>query len=498
MRVQRIVALLMGAVGTAAVFLGGCQRDLPADLAERGYPVDIAKIMITKCAVSGCHDSRSAGAAAGLDLSNWDAMMRGDRNGAVVIPYSHEYSTLFLFTNHFEEYGTFAAPTMPLNGEPLSREEVITLRNWIDAGAPDANGNVAFSGTQHRAKYYVTNQGCDVVTVFDQQTGLQMRKISVGAESIVESPHNVKLSPDGQYWYVAFSNGRYLEKHRCSDDALVGRALLASNSNDAYGSWNTLAITPDGQRAYVVDWNPNGRISQVNLNTMTFEQMFQGSGLLIQPHGSAIHPNGDTLYVTCNQGNYIYKFDISFPQFTTSPDKVIIDGAQFPVNTSTENPHDLIFSPDGTKYYVTSQHSNKVRVMDASSGQLLATIPVGVYPQELAISRTQPYLFITCMEDTATFPGNRGSVYVINTNSNTVVATINSGFQPHGIAVDDAKGLCIVANRNVAAGGPAPHHSTNCAGRNGNVVFIRMSDLLLIPGSKIEVAVDPYSIVIRP
>ncbi|MGL5891526.1 MAG: hypothetical protein ACRC3B_16670 [Bacteroidia bacterium] len=66
---QRIVMLLVCAVGIAALFAGGCRRDLPTDLAERGYPVDVAKIMITKCAVSGCHDSRSAGAAAGLDLS---------------------------------------------------------------------------------------------------------------------------------------------------------------------------------------------------------------------------------------------------------------------------------------------------------------------------------------------------------------------------------------------------------------------------------------------
>lgn len=498
MRAQRFLMLLGSAGIAAGIFVSGCRRDMPADLTERGYPVEIAKILVTKCAVSGCHNAQSAGAAAGLDLSSWTSLMRGDRNGAVVIPYSHEYSTLFLFTNHFDDLGAYAEPTMPLQDDPLSREDVLRLRDWIDAGAPDANGYVAFSDNPNRAKYYITNQGCDVVTVFDQQTGLQMRKIKVGAEGIIESPHNVKLSPDGQYWYVVFSNGRYIEKYRCSDDGFVGRILLGPNSNIAYGSWNTFSITPDGQRAYVVDWNPNGRIAQVNLNTMQFELMFQGSGLLVQPHGSAIHPNGDTLYVTCNQGNYIYKFDISDPQFTTSPDKVVIDGTTQPLNTNSENPHDMIFSADGSKLYVTSQHSNNVRVLDAATMQLIATVPVGVYPQELAISQNSPYLFITCMEDTATYPGNRGSVYVINTNTNTVEASINSGFQPHGVAVDDAKGICLVANRNVASGGPAPHHTTNCGGRNGNVVFIRFGDWRVIPGSKIELAVDPYSCVVRP
>jgi hypothetical protein len=51
----------------------------------------------------------------------------------------------------------------------------------------------------------------------------------------------------------------------------------------------------------------------------------------------------------------------------------------------------------------------------------------------------------------------------------------------------------MIANRNVAAGGPAPHHATNCGGRNGYVTFIDMSIQQLIPGKRIEVAVDPYA-----
>lgn len=491
---------IVRSLGVVLFFMlyGGCRRDFPTTLTERGYPVEVAKIMLTKCAVSGCHNTQSAGAAAGLDLSSWSSMMAGTRNGAAVIPYSHEFSTLFLFTNHFSDLGATVRPTMPINQDPLSREEVILLRDWIDAGAPDDQGNIAFSNNPQRSKYYVTNQGCDVVTVFDQATGLPMRYIEVGAEGSIESPHNIKLSPDGRYWYVTFSVGRYLEKYSTETDQLVGRALLGPNVNTAFGSWNTVSITPDGLWAYVVDWSPVGRVAQVNLNTMTLYQTFQGSNLLTQPHGSAIHPNGDTLYVTCNFGNYIYKFDISFPTLASSPEKFTIDGTTIPVNINSENPHDILFGVNGDTYYITSQYSNRVQAVSASTNQVIAQIPVGVYPQEMAVSKTRPYLFVTCTEDTLTYPGNRGSVYIINTNTNTVVGSIKAGFQPHGIWVDDAKGVVVVASRNISPLGPAPHHTTSCGGRNGYVTLIDMNNLQLVPGYRVEVAADPYSVTIRP
>jgi hypothetical protein len=37
-----------------------------------------------------------------------------------------------------------------------------------------------WSDNPNRKKYYVLNQGCDVVTVFDAETQLPMRYITVG------------------------------------------------------------------------------------------------------------------------------------------------------------------------------------------------------------------------------------------------------------------------------------------------------------------------------
>jgi YVTN family beta-propeller protein len=492
-RISIFVFVLIGSIS----IWSGCRRDNALlDIIASEYPENIGKIMLTKCAVSGCHNTISKDAVAGLDLSSWTKMMEGDRNGAVVIPYAHGYSTLFMFTNTFSDLGPSTSPSMPLNQDPLTREEVTQLRDWINAGAPNREGFVKWSDNPNRNKFYVTNQGCDVVTSIDAVTHLPMRYIPVGAEASIESPHMIKISPDGQYWYVSFIAGQYLEKHRTSDDALVGRILLGPNAGAAIGSWNTFAISSDGRYAYVVDWNPNGRIARVDLENMVWLQTYQGQGYLIQPHGSFLTPDDQVLYVTTTSGNFVYRIDISIPQL---PDKseVVINGDGFVSNVSSEDGHDLIFSPDGTKYFITCQKSNTIRVMSTAADTLLATIPVGLYPQELAISETRPYLYVTCMEDTITYPGNRGLVAVINWQTNTLITTVNTGFQPHGVALDDDRGLVIISNRNVQPGGPAPHHSNACGGRNGYFTLIDMNTNTLISGSKNELAVDPYSCVYR-
>ncbi len=482
-----------------AIVYVGCRRDEPIfDEQSCKYPIAIANIIMTKCAVSGCHNTQSKDACAGLDLSTWDKMMDGDRNGAVCIPYSAENSTMFLFTNTFHDMGATVTPTMPNNGVPLTREQETTLRNWIDGGAPDASGFVKWSDNPHRKKYYVTQQGCDLVCVVDAETNLQMRYIPVGADAAVEGPHNVKISPNGLYWACSFIAGRYLEVHRTTDDALVTRILLGPTDSAAVGSWNTFTFTPNSQYAFAVDWNSAGRVSWLDMQTFRWRQTYQG-GLYIDPHGSCVSPDGHNLYLAPTTGNYIYKDDITIPQLP-SDSHVIIDGNSFEnPGGNYDCPHDVIFSPDGTKYFVTSQHTNMVRIMDAASDQLVASIPVGTYPQEMAVSSdpSTPYLYVTCMEDTTTFSHNRGSVAVINWQTNSFVTAINTGWQPHGITVNDDLHVVLVANRNATPDGPAPHHTTSCGGRNGYFSLINMNTNTVIEGSKTEMTVDPYSAAYR-
>lgn len=468
----------------AVLVLSDCRKD--KGLANYGdFPNDVGRIMVLKCATAGCHNNISYIAAAGLNLSSWQDLFKGSNAGSPVIPYRSDFSSLCYFINTYPELGIINTPTMPYNAEKLSKEEVKTIKDWINAGAPDLKGNIKWADNPNRKKIYVANQGCDVVTVFDAETQLPMRYITVGRNSgFIEVPHMIKVSPDGQYWYVIFTASSYMQKYRCSDDAFVGEVNL-NNALD----WNTFVITNDGKKAYCVSWTNVGKVASVDLTNMRLINMLFP---LAFPHGVELNSANDTLYVTAQQGNYIMKIDTALSGLPTQ--SITLDGG--PVNNSNSlNPHEILLSPDGQKFYITCQYSNDVRVLDIASNTVTDVIPVGTYPVEMVISPLKNKIFVTCMEDVTSFPGFHGSVSRIDLTTHSEMR-IQAGFMPHGITIDESKGLVYVASRNILASGPAPHHTSVCAGRNGFVSFIDLNSFALKSGRR-EVSSDPYSVAIR-
>src|SRR4051812_7084644 len=75
---------------------------LPAYISS-GYPDEISAIMLTKCAVSGCHNNISYEGAAGLNLETWEGLFRGAGTGSVVIPYRPDFSSMCYFINTYKD-----------------------------------------------------------------------------------------------------------------------------------------------------------------------------------------------------------------------------------------------------------------------------------------------------------------------------------------------------------------------------------------------------------
>ena len=475
-------------ISICALFYSCMEEKVDPDY--KGYPHEIGAIITTKCAIKGCHDEVSKSACGGLCLESWNKMFEGYKGGATTIPYRSDFSTLFFSCNVYSDLGITLTPTMPYNKANLSREEIITIRNWIDQGAADEKGVVKFSDNPYRSKLYVSHLLCDEVAVFDYETLLPMRYISVGKLNQTEYTKMISVSPDGNYCYAVFIITGVIQKFRTSDDSFV------SELNLGLGAWWSFAITSDSKKAFCINYDTPGGIQYIDLETMTSLSSYNNNNNFKYLFGVAINNSSTFLYVAPQFGNYIYKINISDPANLTTQE-ITLDGTVTPILTSSLDPYSISFSPDETKYYVTCVHSNEVRVMQTSNDSLLKTISLSSYPQQISFSKTTPYFFVSCPDDSISFPGLVGSVSVINQDDLTLVKRIYTGFNPYGMAVDDTRKMVYVTNMNTSSNGLMSHHTGTCGGKNGYITFIDLNTLSLIPDKKIEVSVSPYSISIR-
>ncbi len=492
-----------------------CTKDKSAVYGD--YPKEVGKLIITKCATSGCHDNQSYLAAGSLNLSTWNKLFEGSPIGAAIIAGRADLSSLCYFINaqtnneKLDPELPSVNPIMPYNRAKLNVFEYNTIKNWINSGALNDKGERRFNSENVVRKYYITNQGCDEVCVMDAKTTLPINYIKVGVSSSPELPHMIRVSPDGKYWYVCFignqnttvkSPSNIFQKYDAVTDQLIATCNLTNTNGSPITestSWNTFAIRPDGKEACVSDLS-SGILVRVDLETMKVKQTY-GTGLeydnSIKLHGTFYNANGSVIYATNQNSDQVIKFFID----TNGNGRELVTINN---DNSSAQPHEIIFSPNGKYYFITCQgYSNKnaryeVSVVNTSNDSIIKLIPTGVSPQEMAMSKKRNLLFVTCTEDNASAaPGTKGVITVIDMNTLTVVKTITDvGYQPHGIAIDDVNDRIIVANRNANVSGPAPHHASSCGGRNGFVTIFDLNTFEKIK-KRIELLPDPYSVAIK-
>lgn len=500
---RRRIILTIALVSVTVLCIVSCEHKpfAPAVTPDVGrFPDAVGKIIVNKCATTGCHNATSYQNCAGLLLDTWEHLFEGGGSGAAIVPYSPDYSPLLYFVNNDPARGTIATPVMPYDvsgasGNTLSEIEYTTLKGWIAKGAQDKDGNVAFATDEDtRQKIYLTQQGCDLVAVIDAKSNLVMRYIPVGTNNgNIESPHSIRVASDGKNAYVSFLNGTAIQKIDTRTDQVTSSVTLGT------GSWNMLYVAPGDTAIAAIDWRSDGKVVYANTGSMTIQSWLtgSGSGTFVFPHGVTSDATFDTCFITAQYGNVVYRYAQKIPHYK----KISING-NLPSTTNTgtsPNPHEILMAPGYNKYFLSCEGSNEVRVMDAHTDAILAAIPVGTLPQEMAISHTMPYLFVTCMEDAQNpLAGRKGSVYVINYNTYEIVQVIYGDFyQPHAIAVDDRTGRILIASTNSNPAGPAPHHATTCGGRAGWYNIYNLSTLQPNNPKRYQVAVMPYSADVR-
>jgi uncharacterized protein (TIGR03437 family) len=249
---------------------------------------------------------------------------------------------------------------------------------------------------------YVANFGSNNVSVIDTSSNTVFATVGVGSQ-----PNSVAITPDGTRAYVANGGG---------DVWVIATSGNTVAAKVVVGGYPTaVAITPDGTRAYVTRTNANSvSVIQTSSNSVV-ATVAVGTA----PSGIAITPDGTRAYVA-NVGTGSGSVSV----IDTSSNTVAAT-----VGLGNVGPVGVAITPDGTRVYVLDGIGN-LSVIDTSSNTTTATVTLPgneISPFGLAISPDGTRVYVT------RFAAN--SLAVIDTSSNQVVAMPSVGGFPSGVAV---------------------------------------------------------------
>jgi hypothetical protein len=86
---------------------------------------DVQSLLAEKCQI--CHSDKTR--SGGLSLDSLDGARKGGKRGPAVVPGKPSESLLYQLISG-------AKPAMPFGGQPLTAEEIESVRQWIQQGAP--------------------------------------------------------------------------------------------------------------------------------------------------------------------------------------------------------------------------------------------------------------------------------------------------------------------------------------------------------------------------
>ena len=392
------------------------ERTLP-----RGW-TEIDAIFQNKC--TSCHAGEQA--AEGLRLDSWQNLFEGSDHGEAVIAYDSENSLLIELATKY----TKGSHPAELGEEALTDEEIQTISEWIDAGAPSADGEIPFSNPDD-PRLYVANQAAGMVAVIDINTNQVVRMVNLmdlGFNKF-SMPHHIAVEPDGSFWYVSLIMADKILKFT-RDNELVGQVDATRPG--------LVALDPVGPWLYagrsMMSVSPPESIVQIDRIEMNVEEI----GLLMpRPHALAVSHDGRSVYVSSLAQNRV-------ATYRDETGDVVFDDVE------GDRPHVFIgfaISPDGTTMVGTSEVTSNAFVFDlrASDGvTLVDTIGVLRAPWHPIYSADGKWVY---------FGNNWTNTITVLDMEKREVAKVIEGYglaQPHGSAASPDGRYMYISNRNLA------------------------------------------------
>ena len=442
-----------------AVFAGLCLAATAVD--TRDYPSDIDSVLEAKC--SGCHGADRQ--EAGLRLDSWDHLFAGSEEGEVVIPYDADNSLLVELVTKF---GTGPHPS-ELDADTLTDDEIDRIRTWIEAGAPNDDGEIPYADSQNLL--YACNEGEASISVIDMDANVVIRRIDLVEFGFSENakPHHVAVEPGGEHWFVSligddtvlkfnrqnevvgrtsFERPGMLVADPDQDLLIVGRSMKAVNPPQRIGVIerssmevdeldvfierpHALALGRDGRFLYTASLAAN---QVVTMNRETDQvDLYNVPGPIHTLVQFAVSPDGGTLAVGGQVTGKFLFFNLSNPDAPEVTDSISVAAA----------PWHPVYSADGKFIYFGNKMASKVTVVDAEARNIAAEISGRglAMPHGSALSPDGRYLYISNtnmhghyhprydLGDNAMV----GTVAVIDTNTRRIIKVIETGTNTTGL-----------------------------------------------------------------
>ncbi|MHC4845116.1 MAG: beta-propeller fold lactonase family protein [Planctomycetota bacterium] len=211
---------------------------------------------------------------------------------------------------------------------------------------------------------------------------------------------------------------------------LLALATLCACSDDGADGESSAAVRRAGQTLYVL----NSRANDTTVIDVATNELvgFIKTGRL--PHGLAAPASQDRLYIANEGGKH---------------GLVVVDPASGEVIERHEGfgdrPGEIEVTPNGKFVYVPAKGDGLYRVFDTRTRRIVAAIPTDGQPHNVVVTPDSRYMVLASMDGgdipveklrEAGLPTSENEkVYVVETRTHSVVATIDCGGTPRTIAI---------------------------------------------------------------
>ena len=259
------------------------------------------------------------------------------------------------------------------------------FKHDFDASSQAGGGATGLFFKTDGIQMYVVEEGggthvieYNLSTAWDVSTASYNQEKSVGG-----MPSGIFFKYDGTKMYDIDRDGDDVTEWNLSTAWDVSTASSHQNFDTASQHTNPHSVffSPNGTNMYLAGHDSGGSEDEVNeyhlstpwdISTAVFKQLFSVSAQEDAVRGAFFKPDGTKMYVTGESGDDVNEYDLSIPWNVTTASFL----RTFGVSAQDTSPNALFFRDDGAKMYITGQQNNDVYEYDVV-GELNWTKPSG-------------------------------------------------------------------------------------------------------------------------